>query len=88
MIPLSPFLISELEGWGVREGFIVPTNGNGDRARQAVAEYMTHRWRKTGVRAEARGRYIDPWQALHLEDAVKQVPLIGGSNVVPLATVR
>ena len=127
VIPLSPYLLAELEGWGVREGYIVPTNGDGDRDRQARAKYMNHRWKKTGVRAEAwtgdphhafrkgfksgllalgcqpdavdylqghelgsgaRGRYIDPWQALHLEDVVGKIPLIGDSNLVPLAAVR
>ncbi len=34
----------------------------------------------------ARGRYIDPWQAFPLVDAVKDVPKIGSSNVVAFGT--
>jgi len=33
----------------------------------------------------ARGRYIDPWMALRLDDVVKTIPKIGGQNVVALA---
>jgi integrase len=126
VVPLSPHLIEEMQGWGRREGFVVPENGDGDRARQAVAKYMAHRWRKAGVAPDAwsghphhafrrrfktgmlalgvhpdavdylqghrlggaRARYIDPWQALHLEEAVAKIPRIGGENVVPLASRR
>ena len=34
----------------------------------------------------ARGRYIDPWQAFPLVDAVKSVPKIGASNILGLHT--
>lgn len=124
VVPLSPHLIEELEGWGRRERYLIPENGNGDRARQAVAAYMAHRWEKSGVSPDvwagnphhafrkgfktgmlsigvhpdaidylqghklgdgARGRYIDPWKALHLDEVVKEIPEIGASNVVPLA---
>lgn len=126
VVPLSPHLIEEMQGWGRREEFVVPENGDGDRARQAVAKYMAHRWRKAGVAPDAwsghphhafrrrfktgmlalgvhpdavdylqghrlggaRARYIDPWQALHLEEAVAKIPRIGGENVVPLASRR
>jgi len=66
VIPLSPFLLSELEGWGLREGFIVPKNGNGNRARQPAAGYMTHRWKKAGVRAAGVHRRSAPrlWRPL------------------------
>jgi len=124
VIPLSPHLIEELAGWGVRKGYIVPVTGRGGaRDRQAVSKYMAYRWKKAGVRPEAytgdphhafrkgwksgmlslgchpdaadflqghklgdgaRGRYIDPWQALHLHEVVKTIPKIGGENVVVL----
>ena len=125
VIPLSPHLVEELAGFGVRQGYVVPETGRGGaRDRQAVSKYMADRWRKAGVRVEAyrgdphhayrkgfksgmlalgahpdaldylqghklgggaRGRYIDPWVALHLKDVVKTIPKITGQNVVALA---
>lgn len=54
VLPLSPHLLDEIAGWGVREGFLVPSGRlKGDRYRLVRARDIARAWERAGVRPEA-----------------------------------
>lgn len=128
IVPISPHLVAELSGWGVRTGYVVPSGRRGgQRERQARPRDMRRAWVRAGVREAAfdgdphhafrkgfksgmlalgiapdavdflqghqlgegaRGRYIDPWQAFPLVEAVATIPKLDSFNVVPMQKRR
>lgn len=53
-VPASAHLFAELAGWGVREGWVIPTHrkAEGPRARVFRARDMARAWQRAGVRPE------------------------------------
>ena len=52
-IPLSSHLVTELSGWGRREGYLIPSNRKeGPRKRQARSRELQRAWARSGVRKE------------------------------------
>lgn len=50
IVPLSPHLVDELSGWGVRDGWLVPCNRQpGPREREARGRDMARAWKRAGV---------------------------------------
>ncbi len=58
IIPVSRYLVEELEGWGPREGWIIESGRfrDGPRAREARSRDMARAWTRAGVRPEAWGQ--------------------------------
>lgn len=53
VIALSPHLVEVISGWGVRDGWLIPSGRKiGDRYRQARARDIAHAWRRAAVRKE------------------------------------
>ena len=57
-IPVSAHLVSELAGWGVREGWLIPTHRrDGPRERVFRSRDLGRAWQRAGVRPEVwKGR--------------------------------
>ena len=58
IIPVSPHLVAEVQGWGVREGWLVEAGGRATERRLACRSHAVGgAWRRAGVREEAwKGR--------------------------------
>lgn len=53
VVPLSAHLVAELAGWGVRDGWVVPTHRQpGPRERVYRSREMRAAWERAGVRPE------------------------------------
>lgn len=62
VIPISPHLVEELAGWGMREGWVIPsTRREGEREHQARQRDASRAWDRAGVRADIWGR--EPFHA-------------------------
>ena len=62
VIPISPHLVAELAGWGMREGWVIPsTRREGERERQARQRDASRAWDRAGVRADVWER--EPFHA-------------------------
>jgi len=49
-IPISPLLVAELAGWGVRTGYLIPSpRAKGPRYRQPRARDVARAWERAGV---------------------------------------
>lgn len=54
IVPLSPHLISEIAGWGKREGYVIPTGRKpGKREREPRPRDIKRAWTRAKVRPEA-----------------------------------
>ncbi len=52
VIPIAPWLVDVLAGWGTRDGFLVKRPFRGDRLRAARSVEMANAWEWAGVRVE------------------------------------
>jgi len=52
-VPIPAWLVAELAGWGVREGYVINSGRRGERERQARQREMTTAWTAAGVRKAA-----------------------------------
>lgn len=92
-IPLAPWLLKELETWGVRTGWIVPSNRTrgGERERVARDRDMARAWARAGVREAAwkgqphhrfRAGFISGLKALGADDEAVEVYVGDRKSVV------
>ncbi len=60
IIPISPHLVELLAGWGVREGWVIPsTRQQGQRHPQARSRDIARAWKRAGIRPEVWTRRPD-----------------------------